>query len=369
MDEKRACIALSIASGLGPVGVGHLLEIYGTARSVLKAAARGLPDNIGLNKGQYAALSDVGLLTDRADKEMRRLEECGGEAVVFSDDAYPDLLAESYNPPFVLYTCGDRSLLSRPSVAVIGSRAATKYGRRAAFSISAGLAERGVAVVSGLAAGIDAEAHSGCLYGRGKTIAVLGCGLDTVYPRSNQKLYMEIADKGLLVSEYPLGTKPEPFRFPARNRIIAGLSLGVVVVEAARKSGSLITVQYALDEGREVFAVPGQIDSVKSTGTHWLLQQGAFLVQSADDIVTHLQIGTAAMDGQSSLSLDAIDLDPVSKRIFAAIENYPVSRDQLLDVVELSPAELSKHLLLLEIEGFIEMLPGDEVRRIGSDSH
>jgi DNA processing protein len=187
-----------------------------------------------------------------------------------------------------------------------------------------------------------------------------------VYPRANKNLYSQISRKGLLVSEYTLGTRPEGFRFPARNRIIAGVSSGVVVVEAAKKSGSLITVQFALEEGREVFAVPGQIDSVKSGGTHWLLQQGAGLVVSADDIISslRLQVGGQSMKNGARSKSVLPDLDAVSLELLSVINSYPIQRDELVGISGLAPARLSEHLLLLELEGLVELLPGDEVCRL-----
>jgi DNA processing protein len=257
-------IALSLAPGLGPVYFWKLLELFDSPSSVLESRGGELRKLPGLGEGRLKGLSDPDKLRNRAEAELLRLEQMGAEAISYGETDYPALLAQTVNPPPVLYILGKKALLNSPSVAVVGSRAATVYGRRVAFSLSKELAQRAVTVVSGLATGIDAEAHSGCLAAEGRTIGILGCGLDVVYPRSNRTLYSEISRKGLLVSEYTLGTRPEGFRFPARNRIIAGLSCGVVVVEAAKRSGSLITVQCALEEGREIFAVPGQIDSAKS---------------------------------------------------------------------------------------------------------
>jgi DNA processing protein len=223
-------------------------------------------------------------------------------------------------------------------------------------------------VLSGLAAGIDSESHSGALKGGGGTIAVLGCGVDVVYPRQNRSLYEQIRADGLLVSEYPLGTQPEGFRFPARNRIIAGLCLGVVVVEAAKKSGSLITAQLALDFGREIFAVPGQVDSFKSEGTHWLLRQGAQLVVSADDILQELQLASVchAVKNESALANKFSALDPDAVVLLNHLEPYPLLREEVSDKSGFTPARLSELFLFLELEGHIEMLPGDMVRRIST---
>jgi DNA processing protein len=223
-----------------------------------------------------------------------------------------------------------------------------------------------VTVVSGLALGIDAEAHLGALAGQGGTVAVLGCGLDVVYPRQNRGLYKQIGACGALVSEYPLGTGPEGFRFPARNRIIAGLCQGVVVVEAAKRSGSLITAQMALDCGREVFAVPGQVDSCKSEGTHWLLQQGAKLVQKVEDIVDELALPGSKNDAAQNMTShhDLHDIEPDALALLGHIESYPLMRDELLEKSGLAPARLSELLLLLELDGLIEVLPGDKLRKI-----
>jgi DNA processing protein len=235
-----------------------------------------------------------------------------------------------------------------------------------AFSLARELATQGVTVTSGLALGIDSEAHAGAVAGGGTTVAVLGCGLDVVYPSANRHLYRKIAEAGTLLSEYPLGTKPEGFRFPARNRIIAGLSSGVVVVEATRKSGSLITAQIALDYGREVFAVPGQVDSCKSEGTHWLLQQGARLVQRVDDILPEIGRGPSgglSGDAGHGRPVPPTGLDPAARTLLEALETYPQDRDELIEKTAFSPARVSELLLFLEIEGLVEILPGNQVRK------
>ncbi len=287
-------------------------------------------------------------------------------ALCLADSDYPELLKTIVDPPHVLYVQGNLELLHSSCVAMVGSRAATAYGKRAAFTLARDLAEAGVTVVSGLAIGVDSEAHRGALSVHGATIGVLGCGLDVTYPRQNARLYEKIRREGLLLTEYCLGTKPDGFRFPARNRIIAGLSHGVVVVEAAKKSGSLITAEMALDEGREVFAVPGQIDSFKSSGTHWLLQQGAKLVQSAEDVLDECGGGLGVLPavpiGSTVLSVTGIDSE--SAELLRKIDVYPSARNELIARSGLSSAKIAELLLLLELEGLVEMLPGDEVRRV-----
>jgi DNA processing protein len=362
--ETRDWLALSLASGVGLTWFWHLVNRFGSARAVLQAPGSELKKLPGIRGQHLAALARSGELRSTADLELKKLKRLGGQALVFHDSAYPELLRQIAQPPPVIYVNGNSELLNATSVAIVGSRAATSYGRRVSHSLARDLAMKGLCVVSGLALGIDTEAHIGCLAGCGATVGVLGCGLDVVYPRTNRNLFKAVTEKGLLVSEYPLGTPPEPFRFPARNRIIAGLSLGIVVVEASKKSGSLITVQFGLEEGREIFAVPGQVDSFKSAGAHWLLQQGASLVVSADDIMSHLslqQVGSKRVEPETDLRAG---LDRESLALLSIIETYPQPRQEILSRSGLSAARLSELLLMLELETLVEILPGDEVRRL-----
>lgn len=360
-------INLSLVPGLGLGGYWRLIEHFHSPAEVLRASSKDLLKVSGIKERQISGLSSVAENQNRGEKELECLAVLGGKAISFEDDAYPPLLQQLVDPPPVLYTLGEnRILLDNPCVAIVGSRAATSYGRRTAFNLGRSLSALSVTVISGLALGIDAESHSGALAGQGNTAAVLGCGLDVVYPRQNYSLYKQIAERGCLVTEYPLGTKPEGFRFPARNRIIAGLSQGVIVVEAAKRSGSLITAQMALDCDREVFAVPGQVDSCKSEGTHWLLQQGAKLVQKVEDIVVELDLPLKKQQNATNVvSLDSDpDIEPDALVLLKYIEPYPVSREALLLKSGLSPARASELLLLLELDGLIELLPGDKLRKI-----
>jgi DNA processing protein len=355
-------VALSLVAGLGPAGSRRLLDHFGLPEAVLAATPNQLRQVAGVHPRQLANLGDGQALRRRGEQELQALTALGGSAVAYDDPAYPPLLRQLSDPPLVLYLLGSKSLPQEPGVAVVGSRAATSYGRRVAFSLGRGLAGAGVTVASGLALGIDAEAHAGALSVAGGTVAVLGCGLDVVYPAANRALYRKIAEGGTLLSEYPLGTSPENFRFPARNRIIAGLSRGVVVVEATRKSGSLITAQIALDIGREVFAVPGQVDSCKSEGTHWLLQQGAKLVQDVSDIVAEISPGRSF--AASTRPVRPVALDPAAAALLGLLEPYPQPREELLAKAALAPARMSELLLLLELEGLVTVLPGDRVQKI-----
>ncbi len=359
-------VALSLVPGLGPVGCRRLLDHFHTPRAVLSASPAELSRVAGVQARQLNNLSTVDEWRRQGERQLQALAAAGACALPLDDPAYPDRLRQLPDPPVVLYLRGNPALLSAPGIAVVGSRAATSYGRRIAFSLAGGVAGAGLTVTSGLALGIDSEAHAGALAVAGNTVAVLGCGLDIFYPPANRQLAQKIAEQGALVSEYPLGTTPESFRFPARNRIIAGLAQGVLVVEATKRSGSLITAQIALDLNREVFAVPGQVDSGKSEGCHWLLQQGAKLVQRVDDIL--VEIGPASGQRErpapAPVSLPA-GFDPAATALFELLEPYPQTRDELLARSGLAPARLSELLLILELEGVAALLPGDRVERTG----
>lgn len=366
MAEILDWVSLSLTPGLGISGYWRLVDHLGGPDRVLSASREELLQVPGIRAGQVAGLGQSGPLYRRGEQELMQLAKFGGQTVIHGDEVYPKMLGQISDPPPVLYVYGRADLLNGCCLAIVGSRAASAYGRRVAFSLSAHLAERSVTIVSGLAMGIDGEAHNGALSVRGGTVAVLGCGLDVVYPSQNTKIFRSIRENGALVSEYPLMTRPEGFRFPARNRIIAGMSQGVVVVEAARKSGSLITAQFALDEGREVFAVPGQVDSFKSEGTHWLLKQGAKLVQTAEDVLEELRPGrpleNTVLPGNGAEISQA--LEPDALVLLSCLDSYACSRDELITQSGLPAGRVSELLLFLELDGYIEVLPGDELRRV-----
>lgn len=357
-------LCLSLLPGLGPVGGLRLLERFGSPGRVLSCTERERAGVASLKDSQLAGFARLDEVRKLADDQLRAVTGLGVELIPIADERYPPLLKEIPDPPLILYALGDIEQMCTPAVAVVGSRSATTYGRRVAHSLAGQLAAHGVTVVSGMALGIDSLAHQGALEKGGKTVAVLGCGLDVLYPPQNAQLCNGIREQGLLLSEYPLGTRPDGYRFPARNRIIAGMSLGVVVVEAARRSGSLITAQLALDFGREVFAVPGQIDSVKSEGTHWLLRQGAKVVVDAEDIVGEVRVHLNISRDDSPGLAKVADLDPDAAGLLVLLEPYPLSRDEVSSRSGLPPARLSELFLYLELEGFIEMIPGDHVRRL-----
>ena len=360
-------LTLHLAPGLGAASIRRLVEHFGGPGRVLQASAGALAQVQGLRRDTLAALQGINKddIASRAAAELDKIKQYNIDLITWNDDRYPDLLRTIHNPPMVLYLKGSVAALQAPGLGMVGSRAATEYGKEVAHSFGRALAGRGFAIISGLALGIDAAAHQGALAADGSTIAVLGCGLDKEYPPENRKLYREIPAAGALISEYPLGTPPDSFRFPARNRIISGLALGVVVVEASKRSGSLITAQHALEQGREVFAIPGRVDSIKSAGTHFLVQQGAKLVHSIDDILEELPMTTFAGRG-SAVSVatpngrgsEAAGLTGDEALLYSFLDVYPKNIDDLARAANVIPQRASEILLLLELKGVIKALPG-----------
>jgi DNA processing protein len=292
--------------------------------------------------------------------ELQRREIC---AVTVWDDDYPSLLREIPQPPWVLYVKGDVSLLDGPGIAVVGTRKPTPYGRQAARMLSEQLAGAGWVVVSGMATGIDSEAHRGALRKNGATVAVLGTGVDVVYPRNNRSLYHELIRHGAVCSEMPPGTEPHPGLFPQRNRIISGLSYGTVVVEAAERSGSLITADCSMEQGREVFAVPGPITSTQSAGTHRLIQEGAKCVRRVEDIweeFAHLMPSPShESSGEANLPLTVEE-----ERVFSLIGIDPVSLETVMNRCPLPAEAVHSVLLSLQLKQRIRQLPGMQFVRM-----
>jgi DNA processing protein len=366
--QLQSWLALHLIPGLGPVSCLKLAAHFSGPDKVLTASVADLGHVCRLRQETLAALSDAGRhnLLVQAEKEIKAAADKNIKILACDDPLYPYLLRNIHDPPPVLYVLGNPAMLNGKGIGMVGSRAATHYGREIARKMANTLASYGYNIISGMALGIDTAAHKGALEAEGGTIAVLGCGLDIIYPPSNRKLYQDIASSGAVVSEYPFGTKPENFRFPARNRIISGLSVGIVVVEAANRSGSLITARHALEQGREVFAVPGRIDSVKSEGTHNLLQQGAKLVHSINDIVEEFSFA-APHENQANApdhnSKNAPVLNPEEAVLLACLDVYPQTVDELVRDSGFTPQKINELLLLLELKGLIESLPGKSFQK------
>lgn len=299
------------------------------------------------------------------DRELDRIEEAGIKLVTIEDASYPERLREIFSPPIVLYTKGattDFFSNALAHVAIIGTRKATPFGLAMAESIAEDLSKVGVVVVSGLARGCDSAGHRGALKATGETIAVLGCGIDTVYPKENKSLYEEIAERGLLVSEFPLGTPPLAQNFPIRNRIVSGLSAGVLVIEAPFKSGAMMTARMALDGGREVMAMPGIARGKTTGGTNRLIKDGATLIESAEDVLECLSLTPGVnielpFGDKTAPSVDK-NLGRDEKKILDILDAGPLHIDNITQETELPTSAVSAVLLTLELDGAIEQLPG-----------
>ena len=371
--RMRDWVALNMTPGIGPRAAAKLLERFGSAEAVYSATRAEL-EKLRLIPEAVDSIIARDLFA-RAEAEIETVRKLGADLLILDDGVYPDLLREIYDPPITLYVKGAwEACLDQPCVAVVGSRRCSTYGQNAALMLARDLAQRGVTVVSGFARGIDAAAHRGALEAGGRTVAVLGTGMGEFYPRDHKRLADEILDRGgAIVTQFPLGTPPVAENFPYRNRIISGLSLGVVVVEAAENSGSLITARLAIEQNREVFAVPGNITSRNSFGTNYLIKgAGAKLVQQWQDIASELPPQIAARllpppfnDKRREKSLaDQLSLVPyglsrsetlVLKLLTA---DTPEHIDALVDRTKLSISDLTAALLALEMKELIRALPG-----------
>jgi DNA processing protein len=356
--EHYYWIGLKAVPGIGNVTFRRLLERFDTPEAALQASSASLSGVKGM-----AATTIEGFKSGEwrrfADDECRRLESSAARLVTYISGDYPKSLFEIPDPPPFLYVKGE--LHSRElSIAIVGSRRSTSYGLLTTAKLAEALASHGVCVVSGMARGVDTAAHKGALHVGGRSIGVLGCGVDTMYPPENRKLFEQMAEKGCLVSEFPLGTLPLAENFPRRNRIISGLSSGVLVVEAAEKSGSLITAQYALEHGRDVFAVPGNISFATSRGCNRLIKQGAKLVDCVEDILEELP-EYARIAADSPLLQPpprTFALTPKEAAIYELLARSPLHIDDIIAQTELTAGEVSSMLLHLELKGAVASLPG-----------
>ena len=370
-------IALNMTPGVGPRVAARLLERFGSAERVLRALRSEL-EPLRLQPETIESIV-TGDGRARAEGELERVRALGGDIVVLDDGAYPSLLREIPDPPLTLYVRGDwEACLNAPCVAVVGSRKCSTYGQNASGMLARDLAAHGVTIVSGLARGIDAAAHRGALEAGGRTVAVMGTGLDDIYPRDHRKLADEIvAAGGALVTEFPLETPPIPHNFPYRNRVICGVSLGTIVIEATERSGSLITARLALEQGREVFAVPGNITSRTSFGTNYLIKgAGAKLIQTWQDVVSELgeEVARELLPPELSKDADATkrtgansaakrdapaDLSEVEQAIWILL-----TADSAMHIDELSTAtampveKVSSALMMMEMRDLVRELPG-----------
>ncbi len=353
-DEAASWIKVSVVPGLGDHGLRKLLKHFGSPQAIVDSSESSLAQVVGGKLADHIKSHDS---EEIVAKTLAWLEHPNHAMVTLGDPAYPPLLLETESPPPLLYLVGSIDLLRAPSVAVVGSRNATAQGVSNAENFSKSLSQSGLCIVSGMALGIDTAAHRGGLSGAGKSIAVVGTGLDRVYPARNKELAHQLAQRGALVSEFPLGTPALANNFPRRNRIISGLSRGCLVVEAAVSSGSLITARLALEQGRDVFAIPGSIHSALSKGCHQLIKQGAKLVERAEDVLE--EINWLPRVDSSPGAVASTD-DPVL--IHLGFDPEPL--DTLVARTGLSPEHLSGRLLELELRGLVQTLPGGRYQRL-----
>lgn len=353
-DALLPWLRLTLVPGLTLGMQVKLVKSIGHARAIFEASPMRIMQEIGEEGARSLRTGPDRRLLERT---LAWLEAPGNHALTLDDPHYPPLLLEIHDPPPVIYAIGRIELLATQCFAIVGSRNATAQGRRDARSFAETLSASGLTIVSGLALGIDAAAHRGALAAGGSTIAVLGTGMDIKYPDANADLADEIAAEGCVVSDYPLGMPPLPGNFPRRNRLISGMSRGVLVVEAGRKSGSMITAHCAVKENRDVFALPGSIHAPQSWGCHYLIKEGAALVESAEEILTALGMRAASTERRE-------ERRPEAHPVLEAIGFAPASIDQIVQRTGLRVPEVAAELSLLEIAGAVALLPGGCFQRI-----
>ncbi|MCM8798179.1 MAG: DNA-processing protein DprA [Candidatus Omnitrophica bacterium] len=354
MEEIEALLILNSIEGLGTERLKYLKEKLGSFVKIFSQPEESLSKIEGMNKNLVGKIKRAYKDFD-LKREIELIRENRITLLTLEEKNYPENLKEIYDPPYILYLKGDYKDSDANALAMVGSRLASYYGLSLAEKFSYLLALRGLTIVSGLARGIDTQAHRGALKAKGRTIAVLGSGLLNIYPQENKKLSEEIFQNGALFSEFPLEYPPLRQNFPRRNRLISGLSKGVIVVEAGERSGALITADFALEQGREVFAVPGKVDSPTSRGTHTLIKEGAKLVSSVEDILEELKLD---MDYLKEDNNKPFSLDEREGEIYTLLSDEPKYIDEIKMETNLQMSEVANILLKLELKGLIKQLPG-----------
>jgi DNA processing protein len=361
MDYRQALVALNLIEGIGPVRVRALLEHFGDAPAVLRASCQQLLQARGIGQETAEAIANWEKAID-LDAELKRIADFGCRVVAQQDEEYPALLRQIYDPPPVLYVKGQMLPKDKNAVALVGSRMTTHYGIEAARKLGYQLAYLGVTVVSGGARGIDSAAHQGALAAKGRTIVVLGTGINLVTPPENARLFEQIAANGAVVTQFPFNRPGDKQSFPIRNRIVAGMTLGTVVVEANLTSGALITANFANEYGRQVFAVPGRIDSPRSKGCHDLIKKGAKLCEGAEDILSEFEYLFPASNKPPSAAetgvLPALELSENEQKVYDMLSNEEIGIDDAIRKSGLPASAVSVALLSLEMKRLIRQLPG-----------
>src|SRR5580692_9023024 len=362
MDSREAFIALNMIEHVGPVRARLLLEHFGEAPKILAASKSKLLTVRNIGEDTATAIANWEKTVDLAG-ELKRISDFKCHVLIQSDEAYPPLLREIYDPPLVLYVKGELTAKDKNAVAMVGSRQTTHYGIETARKLAYQLAYVGVTVVSGGARGIDTAAHQGALSGKGRTVAVLGTGINLVAPPENAELFERIAANGAVMTQFPFNRPADKQSFPIRNRIVAGMTLGTVVVEANLTSGALITANMAVEQGRQVFAVPGRIDSPRSKGCHELIKKGAKLCEGAEDILSEFEYLFPAANRPPGVSetgvLPALELNENEQKIFAAVRlEDETSIDEVIRASGLPSSTVNVALFSLEMKRLVKQLPG-----------
>lgn len=348
-DEERAFyVALSTVPDMGPGRMHRLLRHFGSLEAAWDAAPTAWRD-AGLERPVATSLERARRRID-PQEELAKLAKAGVSALTWADEAFPPPLRQIPSPPILLYVRGGLEVSDQLAVAIVGTRNATDYGRSVTRRLATDLAASGITVVSGLARGIDAAAHRAALEAGGRTLAVFGCGLDIIYPPEHRRLAAEVAAQGALISEYPLGRKPAADQFPVRNRLISGLSLGIIITESRQRSGALITAEFAGQQGRDVFAVPGSILNQSSAGPHRLIQDGAKLVMQVEDVLGELNIHLAARQPELTA---AVPLSAEEARILDVLAGDPVHVDEISADTDIPVQQVSSLLTLMEVRGVV----------------
>ena len=361
MDSREALIALNLIEGVGPVRVRQLLERFGDAPKILSASRSELLRVRGIGEDTAEAIAKWETTVDLAG-ELRRIAEFGCSVLTQADADYPELLRQIYDPPVALYVKGALTAKDKNSVAMVGSRTTTHYGVEVARKLAYQLAYVGVTVVSGGARGIDSAAHQGALSAKGRTVCVLGTGINLIFPPENKELFDRIAANGAVLTQFPFNRNGDRQSFAIRNRIIAGLTLGTVVVEANLTSGALITANFATEYGRQVFAVPGRIDSPRSKGCHDLIKKGAKLCEDAEDVLSEFEYlfptsNRPPSPGETGV-LPALELGQNEQKVYDALSEEESSVDEVIRRSGLPPSAVSVALLGLEMKRVVKQLPG-----------
>lgn len=356
MNQFEALVSLNMSADIGTIRLKKLLEFFGTPQNILRTPAEHLMRVAGIAENTAARLSSF--KEEALAKELKEADKRKVRIITFLDSGYPENLKQIYDPPIVLYVKGEIKDEDRRSIAIVGSRRASYYGLSCAEKFASGLSTQGYTVISGMARGIDTSAHRGALKAGGRTCAVIGSGFNQLYPPENRELAEVIERSGAVVSEFAMDEMPLPHNFPRRNRVISGLSLGVVVVEAAQNSGALITADFALEQGREVFAVPGKVDSQHSFGTNGLIKQGAKLVSCVEDIIEEFE-------GQRRCAseIPAAGVLPDEAVLYDALSNDPTGIDDILEKTHLTHSTLAELIVRLQIKKLIRQLPGKQFIR------